>query len=139
VSVVDLPGDPDTALNAVDDTALDAVDAGDPAPVLTQDARPPGPDFSSRTRSLAILREIFGEPVSDDSLDVSLAPTQDFPRQELRRQPAGNSTVQDPAAEASDEKIPGAGASTSDGAALLPGLSGEESLRYRRQMYRTDI
>jgi hypothetical protein len=136
---VDLPGDPDTALNALDDTALDAVTAGDMPPDLARDARLPGPDFSSRTRSLAILREIFGEPVSDDTLDVGLAPTPDFPRQALPRQPAGNGTVQDPAAEASDDKLPGAGASASDGAALLPGLSGEESLRYRRQMYRTDI
>ena len=132
LSVVDLPGEPDTAaaLDALD--ALDAIPAGELTRDLPQDARPPGPDFSSRTRSLAILREIFGEPVSDDSLDVAVAPAQELPRQSM-----GKSAVQDPAAEASDGKP--AGVSANDGAALLPGLSGEESIRYRRQMYRTDI
>jgi hypothetical protein len=132
--VVDLPGEPDSAaaLDALD--ALEAVPGSDLSRDFTQDARPAGPDFSSRARSLAILREIFGEPVSDDSLDVAMTPAQELPRQ-----PVDKSLVQDPAAEASDGKPPGAGASENDGAALLPGLSGDESVRYRRQMYRTDI
>lgn len=128
VSAIDLPGDSEAAL-----------DNSDLSRDFTHEAQPRIPDFSSRTRSLAILREIFGEPVTEDSLDVLVAPAQELPRE-----PGGSTAVHDSAVEVSDRELPGAGSSnddssTDEGTALLPGISGEQSLRYRRQMYRTDI
>lgn len=102
------------------------------------------PDLSSRARSMAILREIFGEPVTRDSLDIG--------RTEPPRAPVDGS---DPVTGTSPLNQSATGIAESDGPqpaeslnlapgvpdsdARLPGVSEEESQRYRRQMYRTDI
>lgn len=128
-------------VDLIRDTPAEKVDTD-----LTQDVghdpQPVTPDLSSRARSLAILREIFGEPVTDeDALDVGLsAPPvvvgdEPFEPRQLRR----------PAAGVPDNDAPAPGQSADDGGsahntdARLPGASEQESPRYRRQMYRTDI
>ena len=113
---------------------------------LTQDVghepEPVTPDLSSRARSLAILREIFGEPVTDeDALDVGLSAPPVVIGDELYdprplRRPAVGMPENDP-------PVPGMSADDASSArntdARLPGASEQETLRYRREMYRTDI
>ncbi len=98
------------------------------------------PDLSSRARSLAILRDIFGETVGSDALDVARVRAQELPagaddKVTLRRPTAeaSGAELSAPDVSASEE------AGTNAAAAGLPGVSEEESRRYRRQMYRTDI
>lgn len=101
------------------------------------------PDLSSRARSMAILREIFGEPVDAELLDVARTPPQDLsggldePAQDRLslRQPAAAGEREETV---TDGPVDGA-VEVPDSEARLPGVSSEENLRYRRQMYRTDI
>lgn len=130
VDVVDLVRD-----TASEDTDTDLTQ-------VTHESDPPTPDLTSRARSLAILREIFGEPVTDeDALDVGLAAPpvvagdEDSDPGALRRPSAGMPD--------NDPSSPGAnvddGRSVPNTDARLPGASEQETLRYRSQMYRTDI
>ena len=125
-------------------TRADAADETAPGREVSDESLVPGPDLSSRARSLAILREIFGETVGDDDLDVARMPAHDVPAG-TPESPEEQATVRRPTAEVSGSELPAPGASASedadtDGAeAGLPGVSEEDSRRYRRQMYRTDI
>ncbi len=128
-------------VDLIRDTPAEKVDTD-----LTQDVghdpQPVTPDLSSRARSLAILREIFGEPVTDeDAIDVGLS----APPVVVGDEPYESRPLRLPAAGVPDNDPPAAGLSAEDGSsarntdARLPGASEQEALRYRRQMYRTDI
>jgi hypothetical protein len=100
----------------------------------------PAPDLSSRARSLAILKEIFGEAAYEDDIDARLPPPD--------LAPAGNNPateesppLRQPAAatESEPDVTSGENSEAADSDARLPGISDEEAKRYRSQMYRTDI
>jgi hypothetical protein len=131
VEVVDLVRD---TTAEVDDTDL--------TQEFNHESAPSTPDLSSRARSMAILREIFGEPVTDDdALDVELA----VPPVVAEDETPDPGALRRPAAGVPNHASPSPDMSVEDGRALpntdarLPGASEQETLRYRSQMYRTDI
>ncbi len=140
VRIVDLSTSDDEASGAELGRAFNGFRQDSDLTDVIQESEGPVPDLSSRARSLAILREIFGETVGNDTLDVARVPAHDLP-------PGtdGKVTLRRPTAELSENDLPTTGVSASEDAetnaaeADLPGVSDEESLRYRRQMYRTDI
>lgn len=117
-------------------------ESSEPAPADELDfgGTAPAPDLSSRARSLAILKEIFGEAAYEDDIDARLPPHDLVPagnnpateESQSLRQPAA-------ATESEPDATSGENSEAADSDARLPGISDEEAKRYRSQMYRTDI